>query len=225
MKELPFDPYDFFGYIASGLVIVVLLQITLGFPKVIGAELKPFDIAVTVLGVYIAGQIIAGPAKFALEDFFVHWLLGNPTKNLLRANTPKFGKWVFPGFYKPLPASIRARIAAKVNSMGLPEHDSEGLFLRVRFSPEILCNEALMGRINKFRDLFGFSRNVSFSLIIAALCLFGAGRIKGDLSLIHYGLIALIAGVLLLYRFLKFYRLYSYELLNTFACMGEKGKE
>jgi hypothetical protein len=29
MKELPFDPYDFFGYIASGLVLVVLAQLIL----------------------------------------------------------------------------------------------------------------------------------------------------------------------------------------------------
>ncbi len=74
MKELPFDPYDsFFGYIASGLVLVIVAQLTLGFPKVIGIpELKPFDIAVTILSVYIAGQIIAGPAKCFFEDFFVH---------------------------------------------------------------------------------------------------------------------------------------------------------
>jgi hypothetical protein len=48
LKELPFDPYDFFGYIASGLVLVVLGQLTIGFPRVFGADLKPFDMAVTV---------------------------------------------------------------------------------------------------------------------------------------------------------------------------------
>jgi len=32
VKELPFDPYDFFGYIASGLVLVVLAQLIFGLP-------------------------------------------------------------------------------------------------------------------------------------------------------------------------------------------------
>jgi hypothetical protein len=33
MEKLPFDPYDFFGYIASGLLFVVGMNLVLGYPK------------------------------------------------------------------------------------------------------------------------------------------------------------------------------------------------
>ena len=41
-----------------------------------------------------------------------------------------------------------------------------------------------------------------------------------DLELIKYGIVALVAGVLLVYRYLKFFRQYSYEMFNTYARGG-----
>jgi hypothetical protein len=224
MKELPFDPYDFFGYIASGLVLVALAQVVFGFPRVIGTDLKAFDVAITILTVYIVGQIVAGPAKLLLEDLLVHRVLGSPTENLLRSKAPRFRKLLFPGFYRPLPSVVRSKVEAKIEAFRPAPHDSEGIFLTVRYSPEILKDERLLVRIDKFRDLYGFNRNVSFSLLLAATVLLVLGRIQARASLVHFGIVATVAGVLLLYRFLKFYRQYSYELLNCYACMSEKGK-
>lgn len=223
MKELPFDPYDFFGYIASGLVLVVLAQETLGFPNVFGADLKPFDIAVTVLAVYIAGQIVAGPSKAIFEDIFVHKVLGSPTKNLLASTSPRLFTVIFPGYYKALPAVTRAKITAKTEASGLTGADTEGLFLCIRYAPEVLASESLIARINTFRDMYGFSRNVSFSLLFASAWFAIFAYFKCSRPLAHYSIAAFIAGTLLFYRYLKFYRQYSYELFNAYACMKEKG--
>jgi len=222
MSELPFEPYDFFGYIASGLVLVVLAQETLGFPKVFGAELKPFDIAVTVLAVYIAGQLVAGPSKFLFEDLLVHRVLGSPTKNLLSANPHRLRKLLFPGFYQPLPAVIRTKIVAKLESMQLANADAEDTFLTIRYAPEVLGSERLISKIDAFRDMYGFNRNVSFSLLFAALCFAVAGHIKGSRLLVHFAIAALVAGALLFYRYLKFFRQYSYELFNSYAGMSDR---
>jgi hypothetical protein len=223
MKELPFDPYDFFGYLASGLVFIVTAQLTVGFPKVIGAELKPFDMAVTILATYVAGQIIAGPSKLFYEDILVHKVLGSPTRNLLREHGhPRFRK-VFHGFYKPLPAVIRTKIHGKIEAMGVDAADSEGIFLSIRYAPEVISSEQLIGKIDSFRNMYGFNRNVSFSLIASGLCLALTGIVEGNRTLIHFSIPALISGALLLYRFLKFYRQYSYELFNSYAVMAEKG--
>lgn len=223
MKELPFDPYDFFGYIASGLVLVVLAQLTLGFPKIFGADLKPFDFAVTILAVYIAGQIVAGPAKFLFEDVFIHRVLGSPTKNLLVEKATGPGKWLFPGFYKPLPPVVRIKLEAKIEGMNLGSADPESLFLTIRYSPAVVDNERLISKLDAFRDKYGFNRNVSFSLIFAALCFAICSHIKGNRDLLHFGIAALIAGTLLFYRYLKFFRQYSYELFNSFASTSEEG--
>lgn len=223
MKELPFDPYDFFGYIASGLVLVALAQVVFGFPRVIGAELKPFDIAITVLAVYMAGQIAAGPAKFVLEDILVHKVLGSPAANLLSSRAPRFRRLLFPGFYRPLPYVVRTKIQRKLEAMSPVPHDPEGVFLTVRYCPAVLENENLISRIDKFRDLYGFNRNISFSLMFASAFLFIFGHVQQKPALINFGTAASAAGVLLLYRFLKFYRQYSYELLNCYASLGGKG--
>lgn len=214
MKEIPFSPYDFFGYIASGLTLVILSQLTLGFPNVLSSDLKPFDIAITLLAVYIAGQIVAGPAKAIFEDTIVHKVLGSPTKNLLGHNHPRLLKLIFPGFYTPLPAVIRARIAAKLAALELSSSDPEGIFLTIRYSPEVRSDASLIAKINLFRDQYGFNRNVSFSLFFAAVCFAIAGHMRGDPVLIHYSLAAFITAILLFYRFLKFYRQYSFELFN-----------
>ena len=40
MKEFPFDPYDFFGYLASGYIIIVGLEILFGVPHISGSGSK-----------------------------------------------------------------------------------------------------------------------------------------------------------------------------------------
>jgi hypothetical protein len=223
MKELPFDPYDFFGYVASGLVLVVVSQLTLGFPNVFGADLKPFDVAVTILGVYILGQIVAGPAKSFLEDLLAKKILGSPTQNLLHPTRRRIAKRIFPGYYTPLPPGIRVKLAVKIADSTSDHSDSESIFLSIRYAPEVLTSETLISKLNTFRDQYGFARNVSFSLLFAALSFALEGHLKGSAKLTHFSAAAFGAGLFLLYRFLKFYRQYSYELFNAYAHMTEKG--
>jgi hypothetical protein len=223
MKDLPFDPYDFFGYIASGLVAAVTAQVILGWPKVVGADLKMFDIAVVILAVYILGQILAGPSRAIFEDILIHRFLGTPTQNLLRTKAPSFLQLIFPGYYKPLPVAIRVKLSTTIKAMNLGSHEAEGTFLAIRFSPEVLAHDTLIARINSFRDKYGFSRNVSFSLTLAAICLTVVGLRRDNRLMLHEAVIVFIAGVLLFYRYLKFFRQYTYELFNSFASMTEKG--
>jgi len=131
MNRLPFDPYDFFGYIASGLVLVVGMELTLGFPQVLGKDLKAIEVAVLILAVYVAGQVLAGPAKAVLEDLIVDKILKRPSINLFRAQPP-MGRFLFPGFYRPLPPTIQTKILEKT-SQGGEQLEGEALFLGVRF--------------------------------------------------------------------------------------------
>lgn len=63
MDRFPFDPYDFFGYLASGLLIVAGMDIVLGFPRILGQDLKVVDTALLVLAIYIAGQLVQFPVR------------------------------------------------------------------------------------------------------------------------------------------------------------------
>src|SRR6266851_2786600 len=162
MDRVPFDPYDFSGYLASGLLLLIGMQLTLGFPEVLGSEFKVFDGAAILLAVYVAGQLVATPAKAILEDGLVDKVLGRPSVNLFRDTKPVIRGFIFPGFYKALPQAIANAITAKAKHEGVTEL-GEPLFLHVRFSPGMLSNEQLMRRLATFLGLYGFARNLAFT--------------------------------------------------------------
>jgi hypothetical protein len=219
VSNLPFDAYDFFGYLASGLLLLVGLERAFGFPRVLGADFKVVDSAVLLLAVYVAGQLIAGPAKTVLEDLVIGRVLGRPNVNLLHARRRQ-GMWpvLFPGFYAPLPEEIRDRVLGRAKREGI-NGAGEALFLHVRYSAAILSDEKLMARLKGFLGQYGFARNLAFtSLLIAAVM---PAKIwlapPAPPGLAREALVTLGVGILLFYRFLKFYRQHSFELFNTYA--------
>jgi hypothetical protein len=218
MNKLPFDPYDFFGYLASGLLILVGMDIVLGFPSILGRDLKVVDSAILVIAVYVTGQIIASPAKALLEDGLVGKVLGRPNVNLFREKKPRIRGLLFPGFYLPLPEKTGKKVLDKAENEGV-KGPGEDLFLHVRYSPPILQDQRLMEKLNSFINKYGFSRNLSFSALLVGIgCLikmFVSFGSNNDLR--KYGITVLITAIFLFYRYLKFFRQYSYEMFNTYA--------
>jgi hypothetical protein len=198
------------------------MQLVLGYPVVIGADLKPFNIAVLVLAVYVAGQITAGPAKALLEDVIIEKVLKRPTDNLFRSSTSFLRGMFFPGYYKPLPKGVQERVlgALQTDLGKIPEGDER--FLAVRYSKKVLSDERLLKRIDSFRDKYGFNRNIAFTALVTSTTLLVKGYMFGASELIHYGWIGFISGILLFYRYLKFFRQYSFEMFNCYAGSKEK---
>ena len=165
MKEFPFDPYDFFGYIASGILVVIGLEIVIGVPPVLKKDLNTFQLVALSIGVYIAGQIVASPAKWLLEDNIVKKILKAPSVNLMQGSQSVL-RYVFPGY---------------------------------------------------FLKKYGFARNLSFTCLLFGLGVLSFKGFRLDQDEAKYAYIVLVVGGLLFYRYLKFFRQYSYELFNTFA--------
>ena len=218
MKDFPFDPYDFFGYLAAGLVVLIGLELVVGVPHILGRDLKPLDLTAVILAAYVAGQIAATPASWLLEDLIVRRILQSPSVNLMRENSARSRlRFLFPEYFKSLPLSVQKRILAKAKAEGLEPVAGEDLFLHVRFRDYIRSDTALMARLNSFLNKYGFNRNLSFVAL-----LFCVGVLLGtpfDLSsdTTRYALIAGIVSALLFYRYIKFFRQYSYELFNSYA--------
>jgi hypothetical protein len=216
MDKIPFDPYDFFGYLASGLLVLVGMQLVLGFPRVFGRELHFLESALLVLAVYVAGQIVATPAKAILEDLVVDKILRPPSINLLETKKPRLRGLLFPGFYKPLPEATRRKVLEKAVSEGV-NLIGEEFFSHVRYGPQIIENTNLLADLNTFLSRYGFSRNLAFTSAIVGVALLSKGLLLGNDELEKYGAAAVIAGVLLFYRYLKFIRQYSYELFSVYG--------
>lgn len=215
---MPFDPYDFFGYLASGLVVVLGMNVVVGFPHVLGVELKPVEALLLLLTVYVAGQSISSPAKALLEDVIVGRVLRAPSVILVASSRRPFWCRIFPGYYRALPAGIRERLLTRCASEGLGGDEiGEAMFLHVRFAPDVRTDTTLMKRLEEFRNKYAFCRNLSFVCVFVGLGMLGRWYLDPRPELSQHGAAALVAGVLLFYRYLKFFRQYTFELFNTYA--------
>ena len=216
MERIPFSPYDFLGYLSAGLFVLIGMQFTLGFPPILDHDFAFVDTAMLLIATYVTGQLVATPAKALYEDFIVARLLGRPSVILFQDTKPRLRGLLFPGFYKPLPESRRRKILERTKAKGA-EKMGEDLFLYVRYHSVIVADDKLMARLNAFLNQYGFSRNLSFASVTIGTAWLIRGAVYEDHQLWNYGIVAVVVGVLLLYRYLKFFRQYSYELFNSYA--------
>ena len=218
MKELPFDPYDFFGYIASGILVVFGLEMTFGIPHVIGQELKVFDLLALSIGVYVAGHLMATPSKWLLEDVVVRKILKTPAVNLMGdpSNRPILS-FIFPGYYRPLPQSIQLKILEIARKEGVDNPSGESLFLHIRYREYVLNNPNLKARLQSFLNKYGFSRNLCFTSFVFGLSIIIVRGFDISTGQTKYAIFALVSGILLFLRYIKFFYWYSFELFNVYA--------
>jgi hypothetical protein len=221
IDKVPFDVYDFFGYLASGLVVLFGMEMVLGFPQVLSQDLTVVEIAALILGAYVAGQCVAAPARLVLEDGLVDKVLKRPSVNLFRDKRPFWRRLVAPGYYQQLPADRRQKVLDRAKDEGVTVTGEE-LFLHVRYSPEIRANATVMSRLDNFLAKYGFARNLGFTALVVGVAMLANSYFTDGPNphLTQYGVTALIAGLFLVNRYLKFFRLYSYEMFNIYA----KGK-
>jgi hypothetical protein len=129
---------------------------------------------------------------------------------------------LFPDYFTPLDQGTRERVTAKVHEEGHPESSGESLFwiafARAKRDP------LTYGRMESFLKLYGFCRNIALVGLAAAALLIAdavwrlshAAPAVEILDRLCWALIALIGGVAMLYRYLKFHRLYSVEVLTGY---------
>lgn len=221
MKEFPFDPYDFFGYLAAGFVVLFGLELVVGVPKILGQDLKLLDLTAVVLAAYVAGQIAATPSKWLLEDVIVHRLLKAPSVNLMHEGTYQTRLWLlFPGYFEALPTAIQQRITAKAKAEGLEQATGEVLFLHIRFRDYIRTDATLMGRLASFLNKYGFNRNLSFVALLFCVGVLAGTPFDLTTDTTRYALMAGVTSILLFYRYIKFFKQYTYELFNSYAGRG-----
>ncbi len=222
MDKIPFSAYDFFGYVAPGMLVLAGLEWTIGYPHILNQDLKLFAIAVLVLAVYVAGHLMAGPAEAVLEDWFATKALGRPSENLFASKGahPILAR-LFPSYFTPLQSAVQARVRERARRAGV-EEIGEPLFLLVRFHEQTLANERLLTKLDTFVGRYGFARNMAFTCMLFATFLLGKVAVgRGALRDGTRAALLMTAGVLLLYRYLKFYRQYSFELFSNYGSYKE----
>lgn len=215
MGGIPFTVYDFFGYLSSGAVLVALGDFGLGYHEVFKEKLPPAMWALLIMLAYVTGHAVAHLSSLMIENFFVVRVLGRPADVLL-AKGARIGvaRRLFSGYFRPLPEETRQRIHAQASARGFVG-TGESLFLHAL--PLVAKEEKNQKRLDEFRNLYGFARNMAFTLALSGVGLFVIAIRSKNSSLSPLAICSVLLSIVMLYRYLKFYRQYCYQLLIVYA--------
>jgi hypothetical protein len=226
MKQwFPFTDYDFYAYLASGMLLIAAVDYTFGGAVLVQrAEWTVVQIVFWTVVAYLIGQLLAGPSAAVLEHGVVRNLLHAPSAIILGLQKRRWRERVlariFAGReYAPLPEQLRDRVlngaAAKLGVERKNVHDPETVFQIAYPSARAVADAA--ARMDQFRNLYGFRRNISFVGLIATILL----AIKlcqapsAHTAWLLVGAILLAGGMC--GRCLKFYAAFSHEVFRTYA--------
>jgi hypothetical protein len=164
--KIPFSVYDFFGYLGCGFMVLCAVDYGFNGGWLLRNDSWPVYVAFWTVLAYITGHVIANISSFLLEQKFLRQVLISPEETLFDEQKRK-GFWpaLFPIFYKPFPKETRDRVLAKAKKAGI-ENPGRGLFFH--------CHALVIGqkhtseRLSTFLNLYGFSRNISMSGLLAS---------------------------------------------------------
>src|SRR3989442_5820658 len=210
LEKIPFSVYDFFAYLSSGAVLVATADYVLGLGLLTQKEPGPVLAVLLIILAYVCGHIVAHFSSFILEHIAVGRILRRPAALLLGEPPRWVGfAWVFPNYFRAFPQETRRRINQKAELRGF-EGKGEGLFLHVY--PIVTSSSELQSRLDGFRNQYGFARNMSFAFFVASSTILIAHRFANHPVRLRWAVLASAGAVTLFYRYLKFFRQYSYEL-------------
>jgi hypothetical protein len=210
---VPFSAYDFFAYLASGALIVATVDVLHGqqwlFTKDHPLALDVF----LILAAYILGHIVAQLSSTIFEYGLVGRGLLRPSFVLMGRTRAGF-KYIFRLYCRPLAQETRERVIEQARKRGFGGV-GEALFLHVW---SVMKQDApTMARLDQFRNLYGFARNITLSLFVVALLIFIGPFDSRPGIAAGWAWCALALALVMLFRYLKFLRQYSYEILVSYA--------
>ena len=230
----PFTDYDFYAYLTAGMIVLFSLDYGTSGGAIAFKDNWPFvHIVFAVAVAYVVGQITAALASNLFEHWIARRVLHPPVAVMMgfgerRVRERLIGRWIVGRYYEPLPKNMRLLILQGVSRrLGKEPRDitdPEDVF-QVAF-PAARKIENAAGRMDEFRKLYGFSRNIALAGLIGSVAIiYRGGTIERD-DLYWWSLVVFLMSVMMFGRFLKFYAAYGAEVLRTYASLsGEEKRE
>lgn len=214
MDKIPFTVYDFFAYLSSGAVLVATADYIWGLGLLANKEVSPILGVALIILAYVTGHIIAHFSSWLLEQTIVHRVLKSPSV-LLLGGEPRWNLFalVFRNYHRPLSKSTQQQVREQAAARNC-KAKGEDLFQHAY--PIVTSNERFQVRLDDFRNQYGFARNISFALFTSAVAVCVAYGL-GHAVRLRWAILSAVGGVGMFYRFLKFFRQYSYELLLRYS--------
>lgn len=221
MDLVKFSDYDLFGYFVSGLVMLGVIDEVTKTKLVIGADWTQVEhTAFVIIAAYVLGHITASAAALFFDRILVRKALGTPSEILFGEPVKghfNWKKWLLSGFFEPLPESIKAAALAQAGIAKYAKGDGEIVFWKAW--PVIKRDALPYARMDAFLRLYGFCRNLSFVAFVAGVAfVFKPPAIPGMAPPAWAPAVTMFAvSLAMFHRYLKFFRLYSVEVISTYA--------
>lgn len=214
MKDLPFSVYDFFAYLASGFVVLLIGGYAFDIRALPEKDASSVLLLAWVIAAYVTGHVVAHLSGGLIENAVVRGRLG--TNATFFASALGWRRRCFRAYLEPLPSRVIERVLARAKMS-----PDAGMFFHcwvvARRDP------VAFGRMNTFLNLYGFARNIAMACVLGVLALtVGALRpflAGGPPDVTKQWLIVPVSviAIVMFYRYLKFLRLYVVELYVTYA--------
>jgi hypothetical protein len=221
MSAIPFAIYDFFGYLASGFLLLAIGDYTLNQHWILRDDPGLVLIVVSIVTAYTTGHIIANISGFLLERHLMRRTLHSPEETLFWKKRTKGWRRCFPGHYTPFPIEIQNRVLDRAKQRAGLGEPSRALFLHCFAT--VKRDAVTRERLDRFLNLYGFCRNTCLALVLAVPIL-TSGLIarhwfNADVGqFLWWSLVASVIGAVgLFYRYLKFFRDFTVEVYQSYA--------
>lgn len=223
VEKLPFTSFDFWGYLAAGFLLLCAIDSAAGYGLLARKDWSVVESILAASAAYVAGHVIASFSSLILERGLVGRVMGWPSSGLFGASTaPKWVQRVCSFYYGKLPAETQKAVLDKAAAAGV-SGPGEALFW-LAFA-KARNSERTMARLADFLNQYSFCRNVALVALIDAGVLWWAHwQPTGTQQQLLLSRIALVVGIALVARYLKFLRHYSLELFTTYAHSDEEAK-
>ena len=192
MPTIPFTVYDFFGYLASGFLLILTAAYVTGKRCLFPDDLSFLASVFLILLAYILGHLMAEPAKLVYERLIIGRLLKRPDENLFHCNSKKFLAKIFPEYYDSFPEAIREKIRKKAEDEGIADI---GKPLFTHAYGKVKKDNDAINRVDIFLTLYGFCRNTSFTLFFIFVLIFIGGWHRGIGINYFFCLLSILAAI------------------------------
>jgi hypothetical protein len=221
--KIPFTSYDFWAYLSAGFLLLFAADYVAGSKLLMRDTWSIVQGVVAFSSAYAIGHLVASLSSYLLERILVGRLLGAPKDVLFETSKPpKFIRFLLSSYYEPLPLETQNVVNEKAARMGVGK-SSEARF-QVAFA-SMKTSPAVLNRLETFLNMYGFCRNVALVGFLDAALLFWSWRWgHGPDEALTGAYLALALGVGMTLRYLKFFRHYAREVLNSFAYAKESEK-
>lgn len=223
-QKIPFTSYDFWAYLSAGFLLLFALDQAAGTRLLMRESWTVVQGVIAVSCAYVAGQLVASMSSWLFEKMLIGKFLGYPRDVLF--GQPKARKWVrelLPSYFEQLPPETQTATVEKGSKIGVTSQ-GEALFWPAYANAQTM--PAVAARLETFLNLYGFCRNTAMVALIDATVLYWSYlQPAGPSEHLLWSRIALVVGLGMALRYLKFFRHYAVEVFTTYAYAKESEKK